>query len=277
MDEQLSAGITSTVEDTPAEAPPTEGPPSTPEPPAPVSPPETPPEVFDRREFEAMMETLPPEAKAQNELLYTSLNKAFTQKTQALADQRQKVEFVDEFVAMYQKDPDTALGELYKQLGYKPKSVPNPAQKPPGEKDANWQPKTWNEVLDLATERAVTRMRGEMAPVMDKFQEMSSQTIEQKLNDIDPHWRKYEEEMRSNMTRYPEMVNNLPDLYRISVPAEVQDKLAMNAAMRKLDTERQAGRVSGSTAVPRAVDSDGDVNSFDDAVQLAYKKLKSGG
>jgi hypothetical protein len=224
-----------------------------------------------------MASNLSPEAKAENDKLYRELNKSYTQKTQALAEQRQKVEFVDQFMQMYQRDPDSALGELMKTLGYQPKAAPAAQARPDAPGDANWQPKTWTEVLEKASEMAASKMRGEIQPVMEKYEELSTQTIEQKLNEIDPQWRLYEDKMRENMARYPDMVNNLADLYRISVPPEVQEKLAYNAAMRKLDGERQAGRVSGSASVPRAVDSGADIKTFDDAVRLAQEKLKSGG
>ena len=219
-------------------------------PPAPDVP-ETPvetkeePAFFDRKEWEASLEGVDdPDRVAHLRSLEKMLLGQWTQKTQALSGERMKVEAYDAFMTQVERDPQGAVRDLQQQLGLTPQQATAVVEEAQGEKEYN----TWPEVFaDIKTE-VMAEMRRELQPVMDATHRQTTQQVEASFDAIDPDWRMYEDDIKSNLSKYPGLASNIGDLYRLSVPSEVQEQKATKEALRKLEAQTKAAAPAAPTA-----------------------------
>ena len=209
---------------------------------------------------------------------YKQMQRAYTKKMQSISEQRQKIDAYDAF---YQ-NPIEQVQKIAQQYGYQL----SPAQAQEAAKvleaDAttqDWQPNNWNDVMQRATEMAEQRIMEKMNPMLSQVQNMRKESIESQLSEIDPTWQQYEDRMKSSLAKHPSLSNDPAMLYRVSVPQEVLESRATQAALRKMETRQQSAQVSGKSTTSKSPTSglpEGPV-SFEEAVNAAKKSLADQG
>lgn len=113
----------------------------------------------------------------------------------------------------------------------------------------------------------------EIQPYLANVQEMRQSTLEQTLDQVSPDWRQYEGEMMQNLQRYPAMVNDPAMLYRISVPAEVQEARIYRQLLKRQQAKVQGSKVAGSSTTTKQPGAVPEIKSFNDAVNFARADL----
>ena len=212
---------------------------------------------------------------------YKNMQSAFTKRMQGISDQRNKIEAYDAFYA----NPIEQVQRVAQQYGYQlsPAQAQNIVQNEgapnPATAGEDWQPNNWNEVMDRATQIAEKNILAKMNPVLDQVQTMRKESIESELSKIDPTWQQYEDDMRQTLQSHPTLANDPANLYRMSVPPEVLESRATQAALRKMEDRQASAQVSGKSTTsktPGAGLPDKPV-SFSDAVKAAKHSLAEQG
>lgn len=203
---------------------------------------------------------------------YKQMQAAYTKKTQELAKHRQKVEAYDAFAS----NPVQALQNLAAQYGFS-LSKAEAKQALQDQSAEEWQPKTWDEVVQKAEERAASKIMAQLQPIISNVQKMQANSIENQLNSIDANWRVYEDDMRQNLQRHPTLVNDVGMLYRLSVPEEVYTSRAVQAALSKFESKARQAAVGSKTEAPRAAAAPRNVSDFAGAVEEAKRMLAEQG
>ncbi len=171
---------------------------------------------------------------------YKNMQRSYGEKTQAIAEDRKVIE-------AFRSDPMGTLQQYAKQLGFT--LTPVQQQQQNGDTPAS-EPQTWDEVFQTAEQKAYDRIMGEMRPVMGQMLDYLS---EKKLDDVAPDWREHKDTMDEIKARHPTLAGDPELLYRLSVPKEVQESRATQAAMRKLQDKVESAKTSGvSTKKPTA-------------------------
>ena len=208
---------------------------------------------------------------------YKQMQKSYTQGRQEIADSKHKIDAYDAF---YQ-NPIEQVQRIAQQYGMQltPAQAADAAQQLQGQTESEWQPQNWNEVMDKATQIAEQRIMEKMNPVFSQVQSIRKQSIEQTLSEIDPTWQQYEDGMKANLQSHPTLANDPSMLYRLSVPPEVLESRATQAALKKLETRQQSAGVSGTSTTsktPGAGLPDKPL-SFSDSISAAKKLLAEQG
>jgi hypothetical protein len=213
---------------------------------------------------------LPDELKG----VYKQMQAAYTKKTQTLAQQRQKVEAYDAFM----QDPISNMQRVAGQYGMTlTRAQAQAAVQAQAETESEWQPKTWDDVLSKAEERAMEKIMQKLGPVVQNVQAMQAGNIENQLNTIDPNWRIYEEDMRGTIQRHPTLVNDVSLLYRMSVPEDVYTGRAVQQALKKFENKARSATVGSKSDTPRSAPAFRKVGSFSEAVEEAKRMLSEHG
>jgi len=207
---------------------------------------------------------------------YKGMQRAFAKKMEGVKGSRQKIEAYDAFAA----DPVTQIQAMAKRMGYQitradATQVANVAT---GQGET-WEPKSWDEVLTKAEERAYQRLRNENQPMMDEVQGLRKTNLERFLDDNAPDWRQYEDDMMTTLKSHPSLVNDPLSLYRISVPPEVLESRATQAALKKMKEKGQSAQISGASTTTKETGTGLPNKSltFDEAVKAAQKELAEKG
>lgn len=217
--------------------------------------------------------------KPELQAAYKQMQRAYTKKMQNISEQKQKIEAYDAF---YQ-DPISQVQRIAKQYGYsltraEAADVAN-SQQNQNNQQQNWQPQSWDDVMERATQIAEQRIMEKMNPVFSEVQNIRKQSIESQLSEIDPTWQQYEDQMKTNLGKHPTLATDPAMLYRLSVPQDVLESRATQAALKKLEAKGQSANVSGSSTTTRQPQGglpDKPV-SFQDAVAAAKKVLSEQG
>lgn len=209
---------------------------------------------------------------------YKEMQKAFSKKTELLSKNRQKIEAYDAF----SKDPVGQIQQMAQRLGYRltrAEAAAAAAEASGTAPQGEWEPKTWNEVTDRIGQAVQSKLLEQLAPVITQVQEMRKSNIEKMLDDSAPDWRQYEDEMRSNLQAHPSLVNDPVKLYRLSVPPEVFESRAAQAALKKLESKVKGAQVGGtSTTTKHQAAGIGDKPlTFNEAVAAAKAALAEQG
>jgi hypothetical protein len=241
--------------------------------------------VFDPREFDRLKSELPGDVKGQLEAFMKNIQGDYTRKNQALSETRRKVEAYNAF----ESDPRGTITQLAQQMGFKLVPADSTGQDAQSDQYQGWtpdkgNPESWKDVtayLGSMVEGLMKKHVGSnMAPVFQQLQEYRKNTIESRLNDIDPSWRQYEESMMSNLSKYPAMANDVELLYRASVPSEVLESRATQKAQARMQNKIKSSQVSGgSTTRTKAEEQNisSKPRSFEEAYQLAKDTLAKQG
>ncbi len=197
-----------------------------------------------------------------------NLQGSYTQKTQALATERQKIEAYDAMT----RDPYGQLQSMAQRLGYQLTQANGGDQS-----DGEFQPNSWDDVMVKATEMAKAKIMQELSPMLSEIGNMRKANIETQLSEIDPGWKTYEDSMMNVLNAHPTMANDPSTLYRMSVPPEVLESRATQAALAKLEAKTRSNNVSGGSTTNRTPAQPEQATTFDQAVKIAQKKLADDG
>jgi len=205
---------------------------------------------------------------------YKNMQKAYTQKTQKIAEHRQKIEAYDQFM----RDPVTNLQQLAGQYGMsltraEAKQVIQQQGQGQGDDWDNFQPKNWGEAFNAFKERAFAEWSQSIQPLVGSVQKMQSRNVEAELTKIDPQWKLYEDEMSANLQAHPTLVKDIDKLYMLSVPKEVWAARGTQQALKKVEATVQAAHVSGKGQTSKTVSAPKKAANFDEAVQAAREEL----
>lgn len=174
---------------------------------------------------------------------YKQMQADYTRKMSELAGMRQYQQVIDSF----RRDPVGTLRQLNQQYGI---GQPGPQQAQQVYFE-NFNPQSWGEVVQAIQQSIIPSVMQQIdaryQPVVGKVREMTQQTIESRLEKIDPNWRQYESSMQAVLQRHPSMANDLEGLYRLSVPAEISEAKATQAALAKIRGKAENSKVSGAT------------------------------
>ncbi len=213
--------------------------------------------------------TVPPELLP----AYKQMQKAFSKKTQTIAQQRQKLEAYDAFMT----DPTTNLKNLAAQYGLQitPAQAAQAVQQ--AAQEGNWEPQSWDEVFTKVEEKFMAKLQGQLKPLFDNVQQQTAANIEKQLDAIDGNWKLYEDDMMATIKEHPSLVKDVAKLYRLSVPEEVLTSRAVQTALKKLEDKTKGAQVHGEKGVIKTAPVAKKANSFQEAVEQAKESLKRDG
>ena len=219
---------------------------------------------------------LPPELQP----AYKEMQRAFGKKMDALSKDKSKIEAYDAF----SRDPLGQIQQMAARLGYRLSRAEAAAVAAEGGGPAagageGWEPKTWQEVTEKIGQAIEHRLLERLTPVIGEVQNLRKNNLEKLLDDSCPDWRQYEDDMKANIQAHPSLVNDPVKLYRISVPPEVLESRAVQAALKKLETKvKGAGSGGTSTTTKHQAAGFGEKPlTFDEAVKAAKARLAEQG
>lgn len=204
---------------------------------------------------------------------------SFTKKMQGISQHRGKIDAYDAF----ERDPVGTMQQIAGRMGYQltraeAAAAAKAAQTGGTSADINdWQPQSWQEVMDKLGEQIMGRVQQSMAPMFQGIQKVTAQNIEKELDAVDVNWRVYEDEMKAALRDHPSLVNDVSKLYRLSVPEEVLNSRAVQAALKKLEGKAQAASVHGGGTTVKTQPITKPAGSFEEAVEQAREKGKKAG
>jgi len=214
--------------------------------------------------------TLPPELQAG----YKQMHSAFTKRMQGISQDRDLLDQAKRFMA----DPITGMQQMAQQYGYQLTRAEAAAAVVAGQGPAQWDPKAgdppdWETLLSTAESRAEQRIMQKFGPIIENVQKLQANSIEKQLDDLDPQWRTHEDAMKTNMQNHPTLVKDVSLLYRMSVPPEVLEARATQAALARLQKNTNSARVSGTSTARATSPAPREVKTFADAVEAAKEQL----
>lgn len=215
--------------------------------------------------------TLPPELQAG----YKQMHSAFTKRMQGISQDRDLLEQAKQFLA----DPITGMQRMAQQYGYRLTRAEAAAAVAQQNGQQPWDPRSgeappdWDTVMATAEQRAEAKLMQKFGPIIENVQRLQAATIEKQLDELDPQWRSYEDAMRDNLRDHPTLVKDVRKLYALSVPPEVIEARATQAALSRINRTTQSARVSGTSTARGTVAAPREVKTFADAVEAAKEQL----
>lgn len=204
---------------------------------------------------------------------YKQMQKAFSKKTQTIAQQRQKLEAYDAFMT----DPVTNLKSLAGQYGLQITQAQAQAAVQQAAQEGNWEPQSWDEVFSKVEEKLMAKLQGQLKPVFDNVQQQTAANIEKQLDAIDGNWKLYEDDMMATLKAHPSLVGDVGKLYRLSVPEDVLTSRAVQAALKKLEDKTKGAQIHGSNGNVKTASVPKKAASFQEAVEQAREAGKKDG
>jgi hypothetical protein len=204
------------------------------------------------------------------------MHAAFTKRMQGISTDRDLLDQAKRFMA----DPITGMQQMAQQYGYRLTRAEAAAAVAQQGQPAQWDPRSgeappdWDTVLSAAETRAEQRLMQKFGPIIENVQKLQATHIEKQLDDLDPQWRAHEDAMKESMRKHPTLVNDVNMLYRMSVPPEVLEARATQAALSRINKTTQSARVSGTSTTRGTVAAPREVKTFADAVEAAKEQLK---
>jgi hypothetical protein len=220
---------------------------------------------------------LPPELQP----LYKQLQGDYTRKTQSIAQMRKENEAKIQAYDQFQRDPVGTVQGVAAQMGLtltraEAAQVANHAHQQ-GWTPQQGDPNSWDEPVNYAVQMARQQILSEISPYLGQVQQVQKVNIEKMLDESAPDWRHYEPQMMATLQAHPSLVNDPVLLYRMSVPPDVQESRATQAALKKLQAKTSAARTSGISTSRHTTNAPDKAMSFEDAVQEARRQLNSKG
>ena len=207
---------------------------------------------------------------------YKQMQASFTKKMQALSGDRQKIEAYNAFMS----DPIGQMQQVARQYGYsltRAEAAAAMNQGQQGQTQQQWEPQSWDEVISRTKAETREELMRELAPFLGNVQKVTAQNIERQLQEIDPNWVEYQDEIRANLAEYPNLVNNVGKLYRLSVPDEVYQRKATQEAIKRLQGKAQAAQIGDKSQTSRSQPAPRKATSFAEAVEIAKANLAEQG
>lgn len=195
---------------------------------------------------------------------YKQMQGSYTKRMQEFSKHKTAI---DAYTA-FQQDPLGTMRQLATQYGYQ-----FVQGAPPTQENKEWNPQSWDDVM----ERAKEEVRKEMQPVFREVRDLKQKNIETYMDSKYADWRTYEPQMMDVLKSHPTMVSDPDTLYRMSVPQNVWEARATQAAMQKLKaTTENAPAAGGTTPKKTSSEPSGPLN-LSQAVEVARQRLASRG
>lgn len=195
---------------------------------------------------------------------YKQMQGAFTKRMQGFKDSQAKLDAYSAF----EKDPVGTIKKLSQQYGLNILDGTKP--------DKEWNPQTWDEVMDRAKKEAKADILKDLEPMFGQVQDLKTRNMEQYLDNSFPDWRAYETDMVDLVQKHPTLASNPDLLYKLAVPETVIESRAAKAALKKLQGQTEGKVSSGSTTTKTAAKPNGKL-SFNQAVEVAKAQLAEKG
>jgi len=201
---------------------------------------------------------------------YKQMQASFTKSKQSFADGRQKIEAYDQFSA----NPVATMEQLARQYGY---SLVKGTAAPTDGAGEQWQPKTWDDVMERATTLADKKAEEKYSGMMNEVKGLKQKNVETFLDANYSDWRLHEDKMIENLSLYPAMANDPDALYRLSVPPELLKSRATKAALAQLTGSNESAQVSGTEKSRVTSHEPSGPLTIDQAVVVARQRLAKRG
>jgi hypothetical protein len=205
------------------------------------------------------------EGKPELQAAYKQMQGEFTRRMQKSRAREQDLQLVDQFRA----NPVATLQQIAQQYGVR---VLQGGQEEPSNKD--WNPQSWDDVKKHFFEEF---KKEQLTPLVSEVRDLKRQNIEAHLNTNHPDWRTYEDAMMDTLRKHPTLVGDPDTLYRMSVPSSVLEARATAAALAKLKGATENAQISGGTTKQATSSEPTGKLTFDQAVEVARKRLASKG
>ena len=199
---------------------------------------------------------------------YKQMQGKFTKAMQGIRGDQQRLDLVRQFEA----DPVGTIRRLAPQYG-----VSLLEGQPPQQGEQKFEPKSWDDVVSHIRREVTAELAQQYEPMLNEVKNLKTQTVQQQLDSKYPDWATYEDEMIQNLQRHPSLANDTDLLYRMSVPPEVMEARATEAALKRLKGSSDSATVSAPTATQQTSTRPKGKMSFDEAVQFARQQLKAQG
>ncbi len=238
-------------------------------------------EAFD---LSKVPEELRPHVEAAIKQTDKQLKANYTKKTQEIAKQRHKIEAYDSF----ESNPVEIMKQMAERYGFQltPKGGGKPRSSETGgngdESESfseTWTPPSWKHVgsaVDQRIESKLNEFMQKIQPVFQNIHQLTTKNIETQLSEIDPDWKLYEDEMTSNLKDHPTLAKDVSKLYRMSVPDEVLESRATQKALKKFEEKAHSANIGSKSSIRSSSASEKKINSFNDAVVEAKRKIQAG-
>jgi len=215
------------------------------------------------------------EGKPELQAAYKQMQGAFSKKMEAIKENRQKIEAYDAFAA----DPVSQLQTMARQYGYSLTRAEAAQQLKESQVSGDWEPKSWDEVIQKAEDRAYQRLMKENEPMYNEVKSLRKTNLESYLDSNAPDWRTYEDDMMKTLRTHPTLVNNPMGLYKLSIPDNVLQSRATQQALKKMQDKGRSSEISGASTTTKKSGTrmpDKPV-TFDEAVKIAEAQLAEQG
>ena len=211
-------------------------------------------------------------ASIPDELLpaYKSMQGQWTRKMQDISNQRQKVEAYDQFLA----NPQATIRNLAGQYGIE---LQKAQEQVAPESQENYEPKSWEEVLSRAEQRAESRVLETLKPVLDpmlaELKSVKKSETERKLDSEWAEWRQYENEMIDVLKKHPTLANDPTLLAMVATPKEVRDSKMYKKALDTMNSKKQSAKVATTGGAKAQNTTNARATSFSEAIANAKRQL----
>jgi hypothetical protein len=213
----------------------------------------------------------PKDLSPENLQQFKQMQRSFTKKMQSLKGDRSKLEAYDQFM----RDPLSAVQRLAQQHGYQITKADAAA----AAANANWEPKSWEDVISRAKseakQEAIREVYQQFAPYANEIKRTKQSHIVSVLDAEVPEWRQYEDEMIQAVQMHPTLANDPAMLARLAIPKEVQEGKAMQAALKRMEKKTTGARVSSGSSTSKSANGTKPNRplSINEAVAFAKEKL----
>lgn len=215
------------------------------------------------------------EGKPELQAAYKQMQGAFSKKMEAIKASKQKIEAYDAFAA----DPVSQLQTMARQYGYSLTRAEAAQQLKETQVSGDWEPKSWDEVIQKAEEGAYQRLLKENEPMYNEVKNLRKTNLESYLDSNAPDWRTYEDDMMKTLREHPTLVNQPMALYKLAIPENVLQSRATQQALKKMQDKGRSAEVSGASTTTKksGLKIPDKPITFDEAVKIAEAQLAEQG
>ena len=202
---------------------------------------------------------------------YKNMQAAFSKKTAAVAQGRDKIKAYDDFL----DDPVGNLKKLAVQHGLTLSGQADGQQQEPGQGQdgESFNPSSWEEVKDWVQTQVMGQVKTDFQPMIESVQKQNASNVEKQLDKIDPEWRLYEDDMRQTIQAHPTLAGDVSKLYKMSVPDDVLSRKAVQSALGKIQSKTNAARVHTGSVNKKTVAAPKEKMDFNEAVAFAKHQI----
>tara|TARA_R110002126_G_scaffold85486_1_gene207039 strand:- start:165 stop:773 length:609 start_codon:yes stop_codon:yes gene_type:complete len=199
------------------------------------------------------------------------MQKSFTQKMQGVKASQDKIKLVDDF----NRDPVGFTQRLAQQYGITNQQSDQKPQDASGAQAEQFAPKNWDDVFSEFQGRLDGYLNNRFAPVINEVKNVKQKQIESILDEEEPSWREYEDDMVTALREHPTLANEPSKLIRMVMPGEVWEGRAMQKALKRIEDKGKSARTSAGSTVNQPTTSTKQKGNmtFADAVEAAKESL----